>query len=138
MLRRFNRPLLHLRQNFSVQFQLRHVSFTITDLHSTVFHVTAKKGENIMKVCLDNDIEMEAACEGECCCSTCHCFLSDALFDQLEEPEEEELDMLDLAIGVQETSRLACQVEVDDRFEGTNIQMAQEVLSAISDAAVGR
>lgn len=43
--------------------------------------------------------------------STCHVILDGDLFDSLPEPEEEEEDMLDLAYGLEETSRLGCQVQ---------------------------
>jgi hypothetical protein len=43
------------------------------------------------------------ACEGSLACSTCHVILDDAVFDTLEEPSDEENDMLDLAFGLTET-----------------------------------
>lgn len=36
-------------------------------------------------------------------CSTCHVILEQEVFDKLDEPEEEEEDMLDLALGLTET-----------------------------------
>ena len=43
------------------------------------------------------------ACGGECACSTCHVILEQDVFDSLEEPDEEEEDMLDLALGLTDT-----------------------------------
>lgn len=43
-------------------------------------------------------------------CSTCHCILSQDLYDSLPEPCDEEDDLLDLAPGLEDTSRLGCQV----------------------------
>ena len=40
------------------------------------------------------------------------------IFDALPEPDEEELDMLDLAFDLQDTSRLGCQIKVDKRMDG--------------------
>ena len=40
------------------------------------------------------------------------------VFDKLPEPEEEELDVLDSVLGVTETSRLACQVDITKGIEG--------------------
>ena len=48
--------------------------------------------DTILDVALDNDIEIEGACGGECACSTCHVILSEDDFDQLPEPDEEEED----------------------------------------------
>ena len=56
---------------------------------------------------------LEGACGGELACSTCHIILEEAYFDKLEEADEEEEDMLDLAPGLEPQSRLACQCVPD-------------------------
>lgn len=52
------------------------------------------------------------ACERSCACSTCHVILPQELYDILPEPEDDENDMLDMAFGLTDTSRLGCQVYV--------------------------
>jgi ferredoxin len=43
------------------------------------------------------------ACEGTLACSTCHVIVDDSeFFGKLPPPEEEEMDMLDLAIGLED------------------------------------
>ena len=54
-------------------------------------------------------------------CSTCHVVLEQHVYDSLPEPEEEELDMLDLAFGLTDTSRLGCQIKVAKNLEGARI-----------------
>ena len=66
------------------------------------------------------------ACGGELACSTCHVVLAQADFDRLEEPEEEEEDMLDLAWGLTDTSRLCCQIEVEEWMEGMVVTLPDE------------
>jgi len=61
---------------------------------------------------------MEGACEGSLACSTCHVILEDEIYDKLEEPTDEENDMLDLAPGLTETSRLGCQVIMSKDLDG--------------------
>lgn len=68
-----------------------------------VYEVQAPEGKTLMDVCLDNNVDIEAACGGEMACSTCHLILSEKLFGLLPDLEEEELDMLDLAVGVTDT-----------------------------------
>jgi ferredoxin len=46
---------------------------------------------------------MEGACEGSVACSTCHVILSPEHYDMLEEPEDDENDMLDMAFGLTDT-----------------------------------
>eukprot|EP00927_Polykrikos_kofoidii_P015834 TRINITY_DN17092_c0_g1_i3.p2 TRINITY_DN17092_c0_g1~~TRINITY_DN17092_c0_g1_i3.p2 ORF type:complete len:173 (-),score=25.78 TRINITY_DN17092_c0_g1_i3:42-560(-) len=74
--------------------------------------VSAKSGQTILEVAHKNDIDIEGACGGECACSTCHVILDQETFDKLPEADEDEVDMLDLAIDVVDTSRLGCQVKL--------------------------
>lgn len=47
---------------------------------------------------------MKGACEGSVACSTCHVILPEEFYDRIEEPTDEENDMLDLAFGLTDTS----------------------------------
>ena len=58
------------------------------------------------------------ACEGSVACSTCHVILSPEHYDLLPEPEDDENDMLDMAFGLTETSRLGCQVRLSAGLDG--------------------
>ena len=49
--------------------------------------------------------------------------LDQASYDKLPEPTDEENDMLDLAFGLTETSRLGCQVKLDRRLEGMTLKL---------------
>lgn len=64
------------------------------------------------------DVDLEGACEGSIACSTCHVILSPEHYDKLEEPSDDENDMLDLAYGLTDTSRLGCQVKLTKELEG--------------------
>jgi len=62
---------------------------------------------------LEHGVEIEHACGKVGACTTCHVVLRKG-FDSLNEPEEEEEDMLDRAWGLESTSRLSCQAIVAD------------------------
>ena len=62
-------------------------------------------------------------------CSTCHMVFEEELFDNLPEAEEEEEDMLDLALGLTDTSRLGCQVIVTEEMEGARVVIPEEALN---------
>lgn len=85
--------------------------------------VKAAPGQNILRVAQDNDIELEGACECSVACSTCHVVLEKDLYDRLPEPSDDEEDMLDMAFGLTETSRLGCQVIVDESMKGAKITL---------------
>ncbi len=66
---------------------------------------------------------LEGTCEGQMACSTCHVIVSPAWFARLEEATEEEEDMLDLAAGVRPTSRLSCQIALDETLDGLAVEI---------------
>merc|ERR1712217_746937 len=72
----------------------------------------AKSGNTILETAHENDVDIEGACGGECACSTCHALLCEEGFGNLPEVDDDELDMLDLATHVADTSRLGCQVKL--------------------------
>ncbi len=75
--------------------------------------VDVDEGIAVLDAALDNNILIDHNCGGNCACSTCHIVVEDG-YDTLEEPTEDELDMLDEAEGLTDTSRLACQCIVHD------------------------
>ncbi|WFD05130.1 lipoyl synthase [Malassezia vespertilionis] len=94
------------------------------------FDATGVLGESLMQVAKRHDLPgIEATCEGELECATCHAYLCDALpgdamgrgdvdnmpkdADQLFGPiSDEEDDMLEYALRLKPSSRLTCQVRV--------------------------
>ncbi|WP_285411004.1 ISC system 2Fe-2S type ferredoxin [Variovorax sp. efr-133-TYG-130] len=70
--------------------------------------ITAPAGTSICEALLDNDINIEHACEMSCACTTCHVIVRGG-FNSLNEAEEGEEDLLDRAWGLEPQSRLSCQ-----------------------------
>lgn len=97
------------------------VAITFIDRNGERILVKAQLEDNLLDVAKDNDIDgVEGACGGTLSCSTCHCIFSRADFDRLglSNISEEELDMLDLAYGLSETSRLVCSINVRKEMDG--------------------
>jgi len=97
------------------------VSFLLPD--NTRKEVTGRIGETFLQVAHRNDIDLEGACEGVCACSTCHLVFPMVVYDQMDYPEEEEEDMLDMAFGLTESSRLGCQVLISEEMDGVMVEM---------------
>lgn len=70
--------------------------------------ITAPFGTSICEALLDHDINIEHACDMSCACTTCHVVVREGL-SSLNEPDENEEDMLDRAWGLEPQSRLSCQ-----------------------------
>lgn len=85
--------------------------------------ICAPAGINLLEAAHANNIELEGACEASLACSTCHVILPTATYSAFGEPTEEEEDLLDLAPGLTESSRLGCQVVVDERLQGVEVEL---------------
>ncbi len=85
--------------------------------------VEAPIGLSILEIAHRNDIDLEGACEGSLSCSTCHIIVDPDWFDRLLDPTEDEEDMLDLAFGLAETSRLGCQIKMTEELDGLTVRL---------------
>jgi ferredoxin, 2Fe-2S len=85
--------------------------------------VEALVGLSILEVAHSNSIDLEGACEGSLACATCHVVLEDKVYNMLDQPEEAEEDMLDLAFGLTHTSRLGCQIILTKKLDGMRITL---------------
>jgi 2Fe-2S ferredoxin len=70
--------------------------------------IEAPSGTSICEALLENDIEIEHACDMSAACTTCHVVVREG-FKSLGELDEVEEDLLDRAWGLEATSRLSCQ-----------------------------
>lgn len=112
------------------------VNVTFLQPDDTEKVVQARVGETLLQTAHRNDIDLEGACEGVCACSTCHLILDQETYDSLEEPSEDEEDMLDMAFGLQETSRLGCQITVTEDMEGIVLEMPKATRNFYVDGHV--
>ena len=114
------------RMYTSTRPHLKTVSITYVEADGTSKTVDAEVGTDLMSAAHDNDIELEGACGGELACSTCHLIFDPDIYDSLPEKEDEEDDMLDLAFEVTDTSRLGCQITVQENFDGMTVQIPDD------------
>ncbi len=86
----------------------------------------AAPGTVLLDLAQNHDQPLEGTCEGQMACSTCHVIVDPADFPKLPRASEDEEDMLDLAAGVTRTSRLACQIVLDESLDGLTIRIPGE------------
>ena len=98
--------------------------------------VEAPVGSTLLEVAHENHIDLEGACDGSCACSTCHVIVDPEWFDKLDEAEEDEEDMLDLAYGLTDTSRLACQIEITQELDGLSVSLPSATRNMYVDGYV--
>ena len=85
--------------------------------------VSAPLGLSVLEVAHKHGVDIEGACEGSLACSTCHVIVDPAWFPKLAKPTEDEEDMLDLAFGLEKTSRLGCQLVMTEALDGLVVRL---------------
>lgn len=97
------------------------ITFITKDGSQHTFEVA--EGDNLLDIAQAYNLEMEGACGGSCACSTCHIIVDPEFYDEIPEPDDDENDMLDLAFGLTETSRLGCQVVMTKELDGLRVAL---------------
>ena len=85
--------------------------------------VDAPVGLSVREIAHKHGVDIEGACEGSLACSTCHVIVDAEWFEKLGDPTEDEEDMLDLAFGLEKTSRLGCQIVMSDELDGLVVKV---------------
>jgi 2Fe-2S ferredoxin len=77
---------------------------------------------SLMEALKASGYPIEATCGGMALCATCQVEILEGM-DQLPEPKEAELDMLDTLPILLDGSRLACQIRVNDSINGIKLRI---------------
>ncbi len=85
--------------------------------------VDAPLGLSVLEVAHKHGVDIEGACEGALACSTCHVVVDPTWIARLAKPTEDEEDMLDLAFGLEKTSRLGCQIVMTPALDGLVVKL---------------
>ncbi|MGA0604658.1 2Fe-2S iron-sulfur cluster-binding protein [Phenylobacterium sp. VNQ135] len=86
----------------------------------------ARPGASVMEVAVRNAVPgIDADCGGACACATCHVYVSPEWLQTVGPRTDMEQAMLEFAEGVQENSRLACQIRLDESLDGLVVQLPE-------------
>lgn len=86
----------------------------------------AAPGTRLLEVAQGAGMPLEGTCEGQMACSTCHVIVAADWFGKLAPASDDEEDMLDLAADVARTSRLSCQIVLDEGLDGLEVRIPGE------------
>jgi len=76
-------------------------------------------GKTIMEGAVENAVPgVDGDCGGQCSCATCHVYIEPQFAHLLPEKSRVEEEMLELAVEVNEDSRLGCRLQIDETYEG--------------------
>nr|XP_045751042.1 adrenodoxin, mitochondrial [Mirounga angustirostris] len=99
-----------------------------------------KVGDSLLDVVIENNLDIDGfgACEGTLACSTCHLIFEEHIFENLEAVTDEENDMLDLAYGLTDRSRLGCQIYLTKSMDNMTVRVPDAVADARQAVDVGK
>lgn len=92
----------------------------------SVREVEAKTGDRLLEIAQAAGQPLEGTCEGQMACSTCHVIVDPADFDKLPPASADEDDLLDLAAHVTRTSRLSCQIWLQEDWGSLTVRVPAE------------
>jgi len=98
-----------------------------------VVEVEGIVGQSLVDVSKKYQQDIEAACDQSLACSTCHLILEKEVYNKLDKACDEEEDLLDLAYGLTDTSRLGCQIKVSKLIEGKTFTIPSATKNLLSE-----
>ena len=98
----------------------------VTDRDGNKHTLEGDSNDTLMEVIRDNSLDIEAACGGCCACATCHVYVFEEWIKKLPAIDDDEESMLDQAFDVKNTSRLSCQIKLNDDLDGLKLELAPE------------
>ncbi len=97
----------------------------VTDFTGRTHALDAPEGWRLMEVLRDYGFPIKAECGGACSCATCHVYIDKAWLDRIPEMRDDEEEMLDEAFDVRDTSRLSCQIILEEELDGLAVHLAE-------------
>ena len=96
---------------------------TFIERDGTRREVDAPIGLSVLEIAHKHGVDIEGACEGSLACSTCHVIVDAEWYELLKDATGDEEDMLDLAFGLTQTSRLGCQIIMTEELDGLIVRL---------------
>jgi 2Fe-2S ferredoxin len=97
-----------------------------TDRKGETREIEGRDGWSVMEILRDAGLPVAAECGGACACATCHVYVTDGWYEKLSPPSDAEIDMLDMALAVEPSSRLSCQITCAPELDGIKVTIAPE------------
>ena len=99
---------------------------TYIEFNGNEHEIDVPNGLSVMEGAVRNLVPgIDADCGGACACATCHVYVDPAWTDKTGSREAMEDFMLDFAEGVEDNSRLSCQIKVTDELDGLVVRMPE-------------
>jgi 2Fe-2S ferredoxin len=98
------------------------VTFVMTNGQARTVDIAS--GMSVMQGAVRAGIEgIDAICSGAAVCATCHVYVAKEWIGRLTAPSTNETRTLDCTVDPDETSRLSCQILVNDDLDGLVVRV---------------
>jgi len=103
------------------------INIVFRDLAGLEKVVTTRPGLTLMDAAKDGDVDgIVAECGGACSCATCHVHVDETWWERLPEMDPIEKAMLSYVDSREITSRLSCQIDLDESMDGLLVTVARD------------
>lgn len=102
------------------------VTLRVVDRDGQQHTADAQEGATLMEALRELNLGVAAVCGGMCSCATCHVFIDPEWFDRLSSSQSDERELLGELAHRSPTSRLSCQVVLDESTSGMGVRIAPE------------
>ncbi|MDO8358504.1 MAG: 2Fe-2S iron-sulfur cluster-binding protein [Devosia sp.] len=106
----------------------------VTDQAGETHELEGLDGWRVMEVIRDWGLNIKAECGGSCTCATCHVWVDPEWFGRLPAMEDCEEDLVFSTLDQKPTSRLSCQIILNDGLDGLKLTLTP---SAAKDSVPG-
>lgn len=89
------------------------------------FEFEAAPGTTLMVALRNTGFDIEASCDGNLACGTCHVKVVPEWAGRLPPAADDERAMLDYLPGATATSRLSCQIRLTPELDGLSVEIAR-------------
>ena len=99
----------------------------VTTREGVRHQIDARNGWSVMEsIRSAGPEELLALCGGNCSCATCHVYVAEEYLSRLPPISSNEEELLDSSDHRRPTSRLSCQLRVQDDLAGLDLRIAPE------------
>ena len=96
----------------------------VTDHEDVEHELEGLDGWRAMEVIRDWGLDIKAECGGACSCATCHVWVEGEWYGKLPKASDDEEDLIFSTMDQRPTSRLSCQIILNDDLEGLKLKLA--------------
>lgn len=102
------------------------IRLSVVDRNGGEHEVETAPAGSLMETLRELDYGVSAICGGMCSCATCHVYIDPAWLPKLPDRQSDEGELLAELQFRQDNSRLSCQIQLQQAYDGLRLTLAPE------------